>query len=415
MAWNDGRALTTDELLVANNWLHNEAKGDTDLLAKKATEYGMNNAQRQQLGIAGEVYAGGRELQDWEKQQARTWATGKTGQQVADKAKEMGVTAEQLGQTFGWTGADSKAGGYGTTEGLKPEFQGMEFDGTNWRKPANKQATGIVAQAGVTDWNVTPDQLVENRTNNIIKADSPLMQQARGGAMQQMNERGLVNSSIAVGAAQDAVLGKAIEIAKPDAQTYAESAQFNAGSKNTASMFNAGQTNTYNLADRELTQKDAQFTKQLTQQQEQFLMNNALELKKLGIQVDLAKMDDATRMALASMNMSAASLSAGAQQSIAEANRAFQSTENKTNAFNRQWETYTDRVLKITVDPNITPQNKDSLIAGLTNDFKGWAAVNQIVGDFSFVNAPVAGTSSGTTTTTTPETSPVYQQEVAGA
>ena len=57
MAWNDGRALTTDELLVANNWLHNEAKGDTDLLAKKATEYGMNNAQRQQLARDNRVEA----------------------------------------------------------------------------------------------------------------------------------------------------------------------------------------------------------------------------------------------------------------------------------------------------------------------------------------------------------------------
>lgn len=515
MAWNDGKALTADEIATTQKWFTNEAKGDTKLLSQKADEFGFNNSQRQQLGLVGQAYAGGRDLQDWEKTAAQKWATGKDANTVAQKGMEMGVTPEQFGQLFGFTGAQATAAGYGSAQGINPTMRDNMFNGREWYTPATPAtpttpaSTGMVAtatpttyeaktfdnvkqwtptqfnnvrewsptNAAVTNWNVTPDQLVENRTNNIIKADSPLMQMARGAAMQQGNERGLVNSSMAVGAAQDAVLRNALQIATPDAATYAGAARFNAdanntvgmfnadaanraamsnadsfnrvgmfnadaqnvaassnadalnragmfnteaentaaatnaGAKNTASMFNAGQTNTFNIADRELTQKASQFDRQLTQQQEQFLANNALELKKLGIQVDLAKMDDATRMALASMNMSAASLSAGAQQSIAEANRAFQSAENKTNAFNRQWDTYTDRVLKITIDPNISPANKDSLIAGLTNDFKGWAAVNQIVGDFSFVNQPVAS-APASTTTAAPATAPVYQPEV---
>ena len=47
-----------------------------------------------------------------------------------------------------------------------------------------------------TKWNVDKDQTVQGQLSNIISADSPLMQQAKTGALQQMNQRGLINSSI---------------------------------------------------------------------------------------------------------------------------------------------------------------------------------------------------------------------------
>lgn len=403
MAWNDGKALTADEIATTQKWFTNEAKGDTKLLSQKADEFGLNNSQRQQLGLVGQAYAGGRELQDWEKQQARTWATGKTGQEVADKANEMGVTADQLGQVFGWTGADSKAGGYGTTEGLKPDYRGMKFDGTKWYKPATPQATGMVATAETTPWNVTSDQLVENRTNNIIKADSPLMQQARGGAMQAMNERGLINSSLAVGAAQDAVLNKAIEIAKPDAQTYADAAQFNAGAKNTASMFNAGQTNTFNIADRELTQKGSQFDRQLNQQQTQFDQDLGFRLKQLGLNWDIATMDDQTRRMLGQLSAStagvAAGISAAGQMAIADADRTYRTSANRTQFLNNAYGNYQSNVLKITLDPSLEPDVKTRLINAEVAGFKTFATMNDVVGDFSFVDSyanTITGKNAGT-------------------
>lgn len=397
MAYADGRQLTGDELLTANNWLHNEAKGDKNLMAQKATEYGLSPSQRAQLGItglAGQAWNNGADAQPNEITNAKTWATGKTGQQVYDKAKELGVTADQFGQVFGISAEDIKAHGYDKPEGMNQQYAGYTFDGTKWNPPQKAQGmaySGMVAQAGVTPWNVTPDQLVENRANNIVKSDSPLMQQARGQAMQQMNERGLVNSSLAIQAGQDAVLGKALEIAKPDAETYGNAAQFNAGSENTASMFNAGQLNTTNLADKELAQKESQFSRTLTQQQDQFAQNAALDLRKLGIQVDLAKLDDQTRRYLGEIGASTAGVAAGisgsAQMAIADANRTFNAAENKTNAFNRQWEIYNDRVLKITVDPSLDAATKDKMISTETNAFKGWAAVNNIVGDLTFVDS----------------------------
>jgi hypothetical protein len=115
------------------------------------------------------------------------------------------------------------------------------------------QAIGDVSKANSTgysstDIGVTPDQTVEGRVNGIIASNSPLMQQAQSRALQQANSRGLINSSIAESAGQSAVLDAATNIAKQDAQTYANAASQNAGAKTAASQFGATASNTINLA-----------------------------------------------------------------------------------------------------------------------------------------------------------------------
>lgn len=79
-----------------------------------------------------------------------------------------------------------------------------------------------------TQTTLTPGMSVEERAARIAGTDSPLMQQARGRAMQQMNERGLINSSLGIQAGQEAVLDRATDIAKADAQTEFQNSQNNA-------------------------------------------------------------------------------------------------------------------------------------------------------------------------------------------
>jgi hypothetical protein len=74
---------------------------------------------------------------------------------------------------------------------------------------ATTQAYGYSAKyaTGTKDWSVdNSNQTVQNQLKGIIEANSPLMQQARTNALQAMNQRGLVNSSMAIGAGQDAVI-----------------------------------------------------------------------------------------------------------------------------------------------------------------------------------------------------------------
>jgi hypothetical protein len=76
---------------------------------------------------------------------------------------------------------------------------------------------------------ITGGQTVEGRLNNLLAGDSKYLQTARDYALQSMNKRGLMQSSIAVGAAEDAAIRNALPIAQQDAQAQ------------------VGQDNTYNL------------------------------------------------------------------------------------------------------------------------------------------------------------------------
>lgn len=62
---------------------------------------------------------------------------------------------------------------------------------------------------------------VADNVAKITSQDSPLMQRAKTSGLQMANRRGLLNSSIAVGAAQNAVIDAATPIASQDASTAA--------------------------------------------------------------------------------------------------------------------------------------------------------------------------------------------------
>jgi len=105
----------------------------------------------------------------------------------------------------------------------------------------NSQATGYDA----AQWAVTPEQQVEDRLNRILgDPDSSLMKQAKTQAMQASNSKGLLNSSMAATAGEDAMIRAALPIAQQDAQTNANAAQTNAGATNNSRAFTAGAQNT---------------------------------------------------------------------------------------------------------------------------------------------------------------------------
>jgi hypothetical protein len=108
--------------------------------------------------------------------------------------------------------------------------------------------------------------------------------QAATRAKQQMNALGLVNSSIGISAAQDAVLKNAMEIAKQDASTYASSGQFNTGEENKSREFGAN-------ADNQAATQNANNALQL-------FMNQADNETKLA----MANMDQSQKMQLAELD-----------------------------------------------------------------------------------------------------------------
>lgn len=100
-------------------------------------------------------------------------------------------------------------------------------------------ATGYDAsQAAATDWAVDANQTVEGRLGGLLASGSPLMTQAATKAAEAANGRGLLNSSMAVGEGQKAVIASALPIAQADAATFAAAGKYKADAANATSQFN---------------------------------------------------------------------------------------------------------------------------------------------------------------------------------
>ena len=101
--------------------------------------------------------------------------------------------------------------------------------------PILSQATQQVANAATLD----PNQLaqmnattVSGQANSIIGQGGPLMQQAANTGNAMAAQRGLLNSSMGIQAAQNAVLQNATQLAQGDANALNAANQFNAQSQN---------------------------------------------------------------------------------------------------------------------------------------------------------------------------------------
>lgn len=151
--------------------------------------------------------------------------------------------------------------------------------------------TATNAQA--TEWKVDSPQLVEDRIKGIVGENGVLMQQAETIGKQSAAKTGLLNSSMAVGAAQGAVLDKALPIAQQDANTMAAAGQFNAGAKNEMSRFNAGAANEAGQFNAATGNEAKQFNTEATNKTNQFNAN----LNEQGRQYDTGKLFEANMAA----------------------------------------------------------------------------------------------------------------------
>ena len=119
--------------------------------------------------------------------------------------------------------------------------------------PAPSVAAGYTPTAGTATpaasasydpqkYAVSNEGTVQGQIKNVIADDSPLMQQARTRANQDAQQRGLLSSSLAVGAGQQAVLNAALPIAQQDASIYNTAMTNTANAQNAARQFSAAAT-----------------------------------------------------------------------------------------------------------------------------------------------------------------------------
>jgi len=167
-----------------------------------------------------------------------------------------------------------------------------------------QNGNSTTAQAAPTSWNVDPaTQTTSGQLSKVLDPNSDLMQQAQTQAKQASAASGLLNSSMAATAGQDAMLRAAVPIANANAATYADAAKTNAGTANAFAQQTNQQANTLQktAVDQANTQANLATQQQYTQQNMQTQQANNLQTLSTQYGFDLGKMDAQTRQTLTTM------------------------------------------------------------------------------------------------------------------
>lgn len=212
--------------------------------------------------------------------------------------------------------------------------------------PAVTSATAVPASAtGFQAAPYTVDEskgTVQGQLKTIVDKGSPLQQLAVRDANDQMNQRGLLNSTLAIGAAQDAVYRTALPIAQADAGVYDKAMTNTANVENAARQFGAAAENT-------ASQTNAQLGSSIA-------ATNAQEANKLG----LAGLDAQTRIALGNLDVAARTKLAAIDTN---SRVLIQTNASASEMYNQAVKNIAD----ISRDPNLRPTAKQAAIDSQLN------------------------------------------------
>ncbi|HLP99225.1 MAG TPA: hypothetical protein VK149_12360 [Sideroxyarcus sp.] len=216
-----------------------------------------------------------------------------------------------------------------------------------------------------------PSDLVESRVNNIIDANSPLMQLAAARANQRANDRGMLSSSVAVGEGQKAVMDAALPIASQDSQAINHNNQFNASNEQQVNLQNATQ---------------AQRTSELNAASE----NDAIKTNT----------ENQMRSSLANLDVASRAFMAEVEQ---KNKQLIQTSANAATLFN----TYQQQVSQIMTSPNLDAAGKEKAIQNLQTMLQDSLAAQDAVSGLNLSALIFGGTDSASQPTgnaTTPNT-----------
>jgi hypothetical protein len=329
---------------------------------KTTLSAGMTYASRQG-GIGADAYYSN----------IRNWANSTPGATESDRQREM--------QAYGVSEEDwSRSGAV-----LRPALV------------ADPAAAPVVAPAaaelnrGVNARNET----IEGRIQGLLGTDAqgnytnPVVRQASDRAMQTFAGRGLLNSSMAQQAAIEAAVGKAIEIAGPDAQTYFSQGRANQDAGNVFARDELSfardmqkQAAQFAQQDKELAQRGGQFDREFGLKGQELAQRGGQFDRELASKFDLAKLDITSRTQATEL----------AQKNALEI--------NNIAAVNSQFDLYLRRISEIDSNKDFDDVVKVKLKNEAGADFDTFARAANIVretmGGRYTVAAPAANTTAPT-------------------
>lgn len=291
--------------------------------------------------------------------------SGASDADVMAKAVENGVSASQISNAMSSNPAYSVSNldKYATSQGVSKEQTPVQYS-----LPEEAKAPAPVQFQPIS---VTPTETVQGQMSSILSdKNNPLMVQANTAGKSYANSRGMLNSSIGAGAAENAMIGAAMPIASQDASTNFAAKQQNSQGALTADTFNAdvnSRTNMFNTG----AAKDI-YTANMSNQ------NN----------IDLATIDTKNKLAIANV----------------------QAMANDSGIMGDLGKTYMTLYQQVAADPNMTPEVKTATMNNLNAQLQGLTSllpsINSAASSLTFGQVPQANAdAAGNTTATSGTTS----------
>jgi hypothetical protein len=259
-------------------------------------------------------------------------------------------------------------------DGLRDLMQTTQTSGYT-RAPAPESSSTAPSYVAQTR-EVQDNDLAQHQLNRILSKDSPLIQLSKTQGMQYGNSRGLLNSSIAAGASQNAMIQNAAPIATNDANTY-----FNQGRANQDS------TNQFRLTQATHQHEAAEAAKQRAFQAEQNERQRAFQAQQDAIIREFQARENALEREFQGSQNSAerqARMDELARQSATELFRQVAGM----NA------TLTDSIAKIQA-ADLKSANKQSMINNMIEQHYNNLSITTAMADFEIVNGKVVYNASG--------------------
>jgi len=295
-----------------------------------------------------------------------------------------------------------------TKDGVKlPYMTGVEYD--KRKKDAVDGVTDVTAptlaaagQADLVKANAINREVAEEETSafqldKILGSDSALMKRAESQGLQRGASRGLLNSSIAVEAAQGAMIDRAQPFALNDASTYFNTAESNMRANNQAELtnaqmgtelniFNTGQDNTFATTQAGLDSQasianaaaaNSALFSFLDRENAGFLQQNQQTFTAGENLADRTLRETLQADSIAA-NSSEAALSRAANATLQDDSQAFSTAENALNRATNDANTDKTIAANVTIatqntlatvlsDPNLTGTQKENLVTSVLN------------------------------------------------
>jgi len=207
--------------------------------------------------------------------------------------------------------------------------------------------------------NVTEGMTSAGRLDKMLASDSPLMERARTQGLQLANQRGLLNSSMAAGSAQGAMIDRAQPFALQDSSNLIRNQQFNAGEANRFGLLK-GQV----IGDDYLSNQRYEQQLGLGEQQQGFTQGNMQMESDLQAQRDEQLFGYDMESMVEEYGLRDKNATNEAERAMKEmfgastANAWGETVNNMTDIIGQA----SSEIQDIQMNPNITPENKTAMI-----------------------------------------------------